>query len=377
MTKGYVDIVVLAYEALARDATSAFPWLGTELERDLESLRKYVSCRGIGAVMVDLPKTGKHLDRCLDNGEYVPSGLPLTRQVSRTVVIPKLFRGLYLLIFDVNGRLKENADVTAILFLRQFCNLAKKVELPCPNSVTAKAIEQFLTVDCSLPEPSRLWQDARNCADLGAALHFGDLLAKTPAGVALLKDDPSLGTRLDRVFARISAELGQYKPSEWRFRHGPGAIAAVSGPTNKYKWYSWPDHLEFSFPISECGFHSYSAWATDVQQEMFSEMWHELCLDNATPVEGDNGTRNSECLSREGGLSESSRLCAELKTLDKPRLIGVEPNCHQWCQQNMLAFFTDRIAGCWIKNFIRFRDQTLNQTLCRAGSVTGCWLRLT
>lgn len=340
MTKSCADVVLSIYSALLADCKSAFPRLEREFERDLDSLRKYVGDRGVGAVFTDLPRLAKHLDRCLDRGQYVPSRLPLGAAVSRTVVIPNLFRGLYLLIFDESGFPRKDVDTLAITFLRQLLLLCKKVKLVCPDEKVALEIENFLQVDCSLPEPSRLWEDSAGNPEVsGSAQSFTTVLQKTAQGRDLLRNDPSFGTRLDLVFARIMAALGQYKPEEWPFRHGPGAIAATTRPSNKYHWYSWPDRLESAFPVSEFGFHTHSSWAAN----------------HASIPEGE----------------EAGRLIAVPKTYDKPRLIAAEPSCHQWCQQNMRAYMYDRARASWINRFVRFRDQTQNQDLCRKGSVDG------
>jgi hypothetical protein len=170
-------------------------------------------------------------------------------------------------------------------------------------------------------------------------LSFSEVLQRTPEGLALLREDRSLGERLDKTFAFITASLGRYEPSEHPFRHGPGATSAGPSSVNKYKWYSWPRRLDDMFPASEYAYHSYSSWAA-----------------NHTEIpEGE----------------EPSRLIAVPKTLDKPRLIAAEPSSHQWCQQNMKAFMERGVQTSWIRSFINFRSQEQNQELCRKGSLDG------
>lgn len=119
MSNRHVEELSKVYVALFEDAKYAFPTLGDEFEKDLVRLRNAVKQRGIYVYLVDLPALCKHFDRCLDNGEYKLSGLPLSKRYSNRVVIPKFLRGLYLLIFHSEGRLKENYDVQAIFFVRQ------------------------------------------------------------------------------------------------------------------------------------------------------------------------------------------------------------------------------------------------------------------
>lgn len=146
---------------------------------------------------------------------------------------------------------------------------------------------------------------------------------------------------LDRVSNALTSTLGDYSPYEWRFKHGPGAVSEVTGPSNKYSWTSWPARLENAFPIADCGYHNYASWASDA-------ISHEL------------------------DPSESfSRLVDVPKSYLKPRLIAVEPSAHQWCQQNIWDYFCNRTRTSWIHDFVRFRDQSLNQELCSYGALTG------
>jgi hypothetical protein len=114
MVKRYVDFYEGLYTALLKDVQYSHPTLGVELARDGVRLRNLVDKRGLPTFTVDLPAMGKHLDRCLAEGEYKLSGLPGSRRFSKRTPIPKLFRGLYLLIFDEDGTLKEDANVEAI-----------------------------------------------------------------------------------------------------------------------------------------------------------------------------------------------------------------------------------------------------------------------
>lgn len=384
MSKSYRTFLMQLFTHCLRDATVAFPQLESEFERDLTRLKAALDSRGIGGLCKDLPNALKHLDQCLDYGQYVPTNLPFTGEVSETIRIPKLFRGLYLLIFEDSGRLRKDADHEAVIFLRQLLGLAKRIKFECSAGGIEAAKLRFLQTDALLPEPSRLWkkshdpsegisrktegpegsqEDFMTVEDSVDAVFkyadangfsvddvtpepktFSDLLADLVSqgnekAIGLLESDPDIGMRLDRIFAYITSTLGPYDPSDWKFRHGPGAIAAKPGCVNKYEWYSWPASLDAMFPVSEYGFYSYTSWIRNI----------------ASIPEG----------------AEASRLIAVDKSFEKPRLIAAEPNAHQWCQQNIRHYFAERSAGTWLNRFIRFRDQTRNQDLCRKGSVTG------
>lgn len=350
MTKRHVQELSRVCEHLLLDAAQAFPALRDEFERDLERVRILVACRGIGLFTNDLPAVAKHLDRCLDRGLYVPSSLPTSGQVSRTVVIPKLFRGLYLEIFNKEGSLRDCPSTEAVFFLRQLLLFAKKTELECGVKAKIEEVFEFLTVDYALPKPQGIWESDRPGdwdTPLGSFTDNFGYPTPTDESVARLLENTS------KVAGILTATLGSYDPQEWRFRHGPGAISEVTGPTNKFCWRNWSDRLESVYPVADCGYHSYAAWAT-----------------SAVEPDSDYGYHNPgsvEVTSRE----VASRLICVPKTHSKPRLIAAEPSEHQWCQQNLWHYFCTKAGDSWIADFCRFRDQSHNQDLCIEGSKDG------
>ncbi len=349
MSNRHVWELSKVYAHIFRDVTHAYPTLGMEFERDLTRLEAAVAARGIRVYLEDLPAVGKHLDRCLSNGQYKLSGLPLTKRYSNTVVIPKFLRGLYLLVFDSSGSLKgDDCDVQAVFFLRQILFAAKKAVYDAGIEKEMDAVQDFHDTDIELPEPERFW-----CAQGGAYSEveefyqgFGSSPQLTERAQSL---DPSNRARmstllanLDFVSGLVTSTLGSYDPLEWRFRHGPGAIAETSGPSHKYDWTNWPESLESEYPLADCGFHSFASWADRVR--------------------------------RRGGIDSkerSSRLVAVPKTYSGPRLIAAEPSEHQWCQQNSWDYFSSRVKASWLHLFLDFQDQSRNQALCAEGSETG------
>lgn len=347
LSKRHVEELSKVYEHLLLDASYAFPTLKGEFERDLTRLLSLVKQRGLHFYCADLPAAGKHLDRCLSNGEYKLSGLPGTGRISDRVPIPKLFRGLYLLIFDETGLLKKDASYEAIFFLRQLYAVAKKVDFPCDVERVRAEVARFADVDGELPEPSRFWhqtdEDSASC-ELSSSNWSSDstlarrILHVDPANRRILT---SFLTNMDHVSNIVTSTLGPYNPQDWRFKHGPGAISEVTGPTNKYNWRNWSERLESVFPIADYGFHNYSSWADRAESESIT---------NHDP---------------------HSRLISVPKTLTKPRLIAAEPSEHQWCQQNLWHYFGSRVKQTWLGRFITFRDQSRNQALCLRGSRDG------
>ena len=157
MSNRHVVELSAVYTCLFEDAIAAFPELRSEFERDLERLLTLVGVRGLHLYVVDLPNVGKHFDRCLANGQYRTSGLPLTKRYTSGVVIPKFLRGLYRLIFDEGGHLLEERNYEAIFFVRQICYLAKKAKFYCGDKAVEDEVLNFFLTDTQLPEPEGFW----------------------------------------------------------------------------------------------------------------------------------------------------------------------------------------------------------------------------
>lgn len=348
MSKSHVRELSNVYKNIFADALYAFPTLGDEFERDLSRLLRLSEQRGIHVFVVDLPAIGKHFDKCLSTGQYVPPHLPMTKAYGSVAVIPKFLRGLYLLIFEESGCLKEDYSAEAIIFVRQILFAAKKAELQCSEGKVRNEVAEFALVDRNLPEPEGFWSEPSTTVDrvletyqgFGKSLLYKDRLECMDKGANLLH---SVFLRnLDLVSGLINSSLGSYSHEDWRFRHGPGAISETTKIVNKYCWRNWSERLENAFPIADCGYHNYGAWVAS--------------LINGPDV---------------GSVDPSSRLIDVPKTYLKPRLIAAEPSEHQWCQQNIWHYFCSRVQRTWISKFVRFRDQTRNQELCTRGSVDG------
>lgn len=349
MSKCHVRELQQVYRALFADALCAYPTLGAEFEKDLARLQKLVERRGLRVYLADLPAVGKHFDKCLALGQYILSGLPLTKRFSGRVVIPKFLRGLYLLVFHETGRLREDCDIEAVFFIRQLCYAAKKMRFDCSQEKVEDSVLDFFETDAELPEPEGFW-NAQSDHDLTShEIYEGFRRSSLIRDRVPLLEDPHridqatlfLGA-LDKVSSVLATILGSYDPTEWRFRHGPGAVAEVTGPSNKYSWKNWSDTLEVEYPIADYGYHSYSSWADSCNQT--------LGVDSKEP---------------------SSRLVAVPKSFSGPRLIAAEPAEHQWCQQNVWHFLCSRASSTGIRLFVRFTDQSRNQELCSKGSREG------
>lgn len=347
MSNRHVEEMRNVYQHMFNDVCTEYADLKKEFERDLKRLLKIVSSRGIGVFVRDLPNLGKHFDRCLSEGAYVASGLPLGKAEPRHGKIPLFLRGLHLRVFDDLGCLRVDVDKGAIFWIRQFYMAMKKADLYCGDIAVDKEIDEFVITDESLPKPEQFWRgDAVSKTSIHATYHgFGDspLISEAISRFPPERQEELTRTMacLDIVAGHVCCSLGEYNPDEWSFRHGPGAIADVTHPVDKYDWTNWSQRLDRVFPISEYGFYSYSSW-----------------IDNINKVQRHAG-------------EPYSRLIAVPKTFSKPRLIAAEPREHQWCQQNLWHYFRTRTENSWIGIPLRFTDQTRNQRLCVEGSVDG------
>jgi hypothetical protein len=340
MSKSDVGLIG-TYEGIFQDAARAYPALEKDLSKDMSSLRRSVEARGLRLITIDLVSCGKHFDRCLAQGQYVPSHLPLTKRASKGEQAPKFLRRLFLLVFDKNGRLKDDPDIQAIFFIRQIYLLGKKARYQCSQSAIDREVKKLIDHDASLPQPDVSWDTPEG--DVYAPGFYQEAKGShSDVADFRRRGCQSLLWILDKVSGILTSTLGAYAPSDWRFKHGPGAVSEGPRTSNKYCWKSWDSFLEREFPIADYGFHSYASWAGSVQ---YDELRGESLV--------------------------ASRLVAVPKTVDTPRLIAAEPASKQWCQQNLLDYFYSRTKSTWISKFVRFDDQTQNQALCISGSETG------
>ena len=344
MFKSHEEELLRVYRCLFRDIACTYPTLRESLEKDFETLVRLAAERGIHLFCVDLPEVGKHLDRCVSEGKFSVTGMPLTKRCPKCIMYPEFLQGLWSLIFSEDGCLKGDCDAEAYLVLRQVYYLAKKVKLDCPKKLVSDEVREFLAVDRELPEPESFWKgtEALYSAEIYKGFHRSEIYRQNALALGHGDGLKAFMVNLDTVSGLISSDLGPYRPSDWCFRHGPGVVSERKGVVNKYQFVNWSDRLESVFPIADHGFYNYHSWG------------RHLLL-------------SSEISSHE----PVSRMISVQKTLTKPRLIAAEPSEHMWCQQNIWHYFCTRVQESWIAKFVRFRDQTRNQDLCRRASLDG------
>jgi hypothetical protein len=354
--KSYESYLQGLYKAILSNIAELYPSLRRDCDRDSSRLLSLIEQRGLPYLMVDLPAMGKHLDKCLSMGLLTSSSIPGFRGYKRKSTIPRLFKGMWLRVFDDFGVLRVDVEPHAIQSLRQLLYGAKKMKVACSDSKTWEHVDEFFRIDREVRPPSLNWDEDELRIDDLHGLHIGDhdILSPAPLFDPHFNDDqqggpsPSIGYGFADVVQRtadiIAATVGRFNPAEWRTKHGPGAVADQRRTQFKYDIPNWPAKLDSFFPMSEFGFANYDHWVDFVS----SDAAHDLY-------------KNHE---------PASRLIAVPKTLKGPRLIASEPIAHQWCQQSILDFLASSLSRTPIAASIHFRDQGFNQELARRASHT-------
>ncbi|UOL49005.1 MAG: putative replicase protein [Wruxavirus humenecus] len=347
--KSYDTFLLGIYDALLRDIASWYPEGATEWRRTQARLHSLVNTRGLRYLTIDLVAAGKHFDQCLSSGQYTPNFIA-GMATRKGEAVPRLFGGLLRLVFSKrSGKLRIDADVQAISFLRQLFLTAKKVRMTCSDSRTFESVREYFDIEKKVRLPSLPWDDDVLDSECLYRLHLEDGKTSEPSEVGLFTDSkqgsptgdtscvtstPGLLDTIQRVADVMSSDLGSFDADKILPKHGPGAVSDRFGES-KYDFPTWPEKLHALFPSDEFAFYNASS------------IWVD-CFDGG-PV-----------LSKH---EPPSKLIAVPKTQKSPRLIASEPTAHQWIQQGILRFLVDRISHTWLSHNVSFRDQTLSQRL--------------
>jgi hypothetical protein len=347
----YANYLLGLYSAMLVDIADKCPHLHVDSIRDFKRLLSAVDSRGLKVFLKDLPEIGKHFDRCLADGQLTRSGLPLARPYKTGVVIPRLFKGLLLSVFNSNGVLRDRPDKESIKFLRQLYHAAKRFYMDCPDSSTWKTVDEFFRTDQECRLPTSDWFGSSTSFEPLSDVHLCDISgSQLPSGdIPITATDPSpRDVSAAKYVAQWAADIvagsfDWFEPTEWRAKHGPGAVSDLGKESSKYEFPSWPESLESIFPYADMGFSSYEHWADSSKNQMEQE---------------------------ERSFQPSSKLIAVPKTINGPRLIASEPTSYQWCQQTVLDFLVHQVAKSRIRKSIDFRSQTKNAELALEASHT-------
>ncbi len=348
MLEGFVRA---AFADVAFTYTRVSDW-----ERDRNRSLHELAGRGLRFLTIDLPAVRKHLDKCLGVNLYTPSGLYLCGRVSRRVVVPAFGKDLYLQIFHKDGKLRDDANPSAVSDLRQLFDTLGKLKVQCEEKYIDEEVQNFLTNELELRTPTMDWE-ADQFTDLSTSLrkcHFRDGNSYHSNDIGFLQDDgksitlhPADADVVQNVCDRISSAFGDlHDESRGRSlkvpKHGPGRVSNLPRGWSKSDFSFWPAKLDRIFP-----FDFY-----------------------ATPDLGQSGMDDDNVLTHVNH-EHASKLIAVPKTATGPRLIGSEPNYHQWCQQLIRSQLEETVKQTPLRFSISFGDQRPNRRLALEGSITG------
>lgn len=331
----------------------------SDCERDQTRLIYELAERGLRTVTIDLPAVGKHFDKCLAGGLFLPFDGIFMRPKKKGEKIPVFMRDLLKQIFSpVDGVLRSDPPVEVIAFVRQVLHGAKKLSLPCPERAINAEVANFRAIEAEVRAPSLKWEcDTPLSADpaicnSSSRVHLSDGLDRSTADPQLdiFQGKPeserlSLGdiALLQRVFDVVASNLGDFSDEESAIpKHGPGVVADLRKTrTSKYEFASWPSKLEHLYPWDHYATHDYG------------------------------GLGNLGDMKAPTDVEHPSRLISVPKTMKGPRLIAAEPSYHQWIQQLLWKQLEVRIARSRISACVSFRSQRRNQAMAIAGSREG------
>lgn len=333
MNNSYAVTVQGLYSAIFTDIRAALPSV-SGLERDEHRLHLNIESRGLRFCTIDLPDYGKHFDLCLSAGRLTPSNLPCFGWSGKGARSHAFLRGLVLRVFDSDGMLLSQPCHLAILFIRQLCYAVKKIKLDCSEQAHDRAITKYIRQEDSLRSPSLNWGGDHLEFHSGDRLSIDDFRRSGGGRQADLFEvcpvSASFCDTVHDVADRIFSSFGEFKPEEWRVKHGPGAVADRPIEGYKYNFPTWSDRLEHIFPCADLAYANYSIWADMTQQ---------------APISSDD---------------EASVLLAVPKSQKTPRLIAKEPTANMWCQQAVRDYLEQAVSASPLAASIHFKDQRYN-----------------
>jgi len=161
--------------------------------------------------------------------------------------------------------------------------------------------------------------------------------------------DPSYMEDFRRISALLYGDLFAKMDSDIRYgrlipKHGPGAVADRLTSNGKWNQRSWPARLQEVMPAEEF----------------------------LIPNPSFKGELDEELDILEPGSEIPVRVITVPKTLDKPRIIAIEPTAMQYAQQAVYRSFLEAWdEDGFLHQVIGFDDQEPNRLLAREGSYSG------
>jgi hypothetical protein len=413
--KSQVNALLHVSEGLHKDVRLAYPALKDSLSKDMVRLRLCCQSRGEGFYTLDLPNLESILLDGLEKGKLVLQG-PLSTAVSKKVRVPRLYSGLWLLIFDKDACLKHEVDVNALFFLRCLLGIGKKVEGDCSYDRRQAKVQAYHDIESGLRSPTLRWEN--DSLGLERLIDVPGSRTKTRDDLRSATEDLYYGNRhsggnhscyLDYLYGASFNEefhldfLDSIRPSsrqldscmsvhlaqandyldpstlplfhslrerdnngvdtlveDQRLLHQIQKVAdLVVGKFYAFSAVGYSDQLFDSRGLS--GFkHGPGAVAErkkNWEKSLFN-VWSDK-LEGSFPFDS-CGKTAGDPRARPHNHEVASRLLSVPKTRKSPRLIAAESASHQWCQQLLWSFLRSEVSRLFGSSFIAFRDQKLS-----------------
>lgn len=301
-------------------------WCSISATGDYKKLASRVEAEGVSFLTITLPTYARDFEQALDSGSVKPEHfLSFTRKAG----LPLFLGGFLARVFDSSGVLLDEPCPDSIFAIRQLTLMFKKIELPCSDARSARALKRYIECEQELVE----WK---------ASEVFEKLLPHFEKATILL-----YGQEFQEVDQKI------YHNLLWP-KHGPGATAERTLGNEKFKQLTWTTRLEAILPYGE---YCLPNWRYNSNMERVQFL--------------------------EPGQEDPTRVVLVPKTLKTPRVIAIEPVRMQYMQQAVAdqlinetdAAFNERrrrkARDYFTSSFVGFADQEPNRLLAKQGSIDG------
>jgi len=308
-------------------------WCHTSATLDIKTVERRIEQEGFSFLTITLPAFAKDFERCLDAGAVDPCAFP---GFARKRGLPLFLGGFLGNVFDASsGDLVDENDlmIDSILAVRQLCYLFAKIDMPCSEARTRRAIKGYIDCEQEMSEKS----GTISAEHMESFRRISSLL-------------------LRGVFTHMDVLIHE---GALRGRHGPGSTADRLSGNGKYDQWEWPERLDKVFPARENIVVPLLGMSSD-------SWWYQDQLDRVQFLEPD--------------AERPVRVITVPKTLKTPRIIAIEPTCMQYMQQALLEPLVEVLERKFPRHsdeenlashFLGFSHQNPNRDLARSGSRTG------
>jgi len=297
---------------LFHDITQCYPE-SLEPERDLKKLRSRVRSEGVSFLTKTLPSLGKAIDMALHSDAPLRvSGFKLIPGTS----IPRFLGWLIRYVFNDDGYVKHEPDITALTQLREFLYFTYKLKLPYDETAQKGAVDSFV----------RTQEELSNFEIPSSAVDIANHAAAF----------------LCRLF--VGFDVRDIIP-----RHGPGAVATGEEVGEKSNFSRIYRSIERCFPYTE-----YFVLGLNQVSDQFDDIQGLEILDTGT-----------------------AQVVLVPKDSRGPRLISKEPLEKQWIQQGIQRKLYSWIEEHPLTSgFVNFSKQSINRRLALESSRTQRYVTL-